>query len=120
MTHLDSHELATMSCKPCEGGVDPLAAEEADRLVRDIPGWKLNAEGRRIHRSWKVRDFQSGIDFFNRVADIAEQEQHHPDLHLTGYRQVTIELWTHAIGGLSLNDFIVAAKINDVPVSEKS
>jgi 4a-hydroxytetrahydrobiopterin dehydratase len=58
----------------------------------------------------------AGVEFFNKVAALAEEEGHHPDLHLEGYRQVAVELWTHAIGGLSENDFIVAAKINQIPV----
>jgi 4a-hydroxytetrahydrobiopterin dehydratase len=99
--------------------VDPLAEKDARRMLKDVPGWNLDDKAQRIHRAWTLRDFQSGIDFFNRVARIAEQEQHHPDLHLTGYRNVKIELWTHAIGGLSINDFILAAKINEVPVAEK-
>jgi 4a-hydroxytetrahydrobiopterin dehydratase len=119
MTGSDTQPLKTMSCKPCEGGVDPLPEQEAQRMLKDVPGWNLDDQGERILRSWTVRDFQSGIDFLNRVAQIAEQEQHHPDLHLTGYKQVKIELWTHAIGGLSINDFILAAKINDVPVAVK-
>ena len=60
-----------------------------------------------------------GIDFFNRVAEVAEEDNHHPDVHLERYRDVTIELWTHAIGGLSENDFILAAKIDELPVEEK-
>jgi 4a-hydroxytetrahydrobiopterin dehydratase len=61
----------------------------------------------------------AGIEFFNKVAALAEEEGHHPDLHLEGYRQVAIELWTHAIGGLSENDFILAAKINELPIETK-
>jgi 4a-hydroxytetrahydrobiopterin dehydratase len=119
MIELETQQLKTMSCKPCEGGVAPLSSDEAGRLLKDVPGWTLNADGRRIQRSWTLKNFQSGIDFFNRLAQVAEQQQHHPDLHLTGYRQVTIELWTHAIGGLSINDFILAARINDLPFAEK-
>ncbi|MFG0336214.1 MAG: 4a-hydroxytetrahydrobiopterin dehydratase, partial [Maioricimonas sp. JB049] len=66
-----------------------------------------------------TRDFKAAVEFANRVADVAEQEQHHPDLHLTDYRNVTIELTTHAINGLSENDFIVAAKVDDLPVTLK-
>jgi 4a-hydroxytetrahydrobiopterin dehydratase len=62
----------------------------------------------------------AGMKFFNRVAEIAEQDGHHPDLHLAGYRNVSIELWTHAIGGLSENDFILAAKIDRVPIELKA
>lgn len=115
----ETQPLKARSCKPCEGGMDPLSQEEARRMLTDVPGWKLDDAGRSIRRSWTVRNFQAGIDFFNRVAEIAEQEQHHPDLHLAEYRQVTIELWTHAIGGLSINDFILAAKINELRFAEK-
>jgi 4a-hydroxytetrahydrobiopterin dehydratase len=69
--------------------------------------------------SWVIKSFTAGIDFFGRVAEVAEAEGHHPDLHLEGYRNVWIEIWTHAIGGLSENDFILAAKIDLLPVKEK-
>jgi 4a-hydroxytetrahydrobiopterin dehydratase len=72
-----------------------------------------------IRRAWTVRNFMAGIEFFTKVAALAEEEGHHPDLHLEGYRQVAIELWTHAIGGLSENDFILAAKINQIPIQLK-
>jgi 4a-hydroxytetrahydrobiopterin dehydratase len=77
-----------------------------------LAGWRLTNDGRRIRKDWVVRNFAAGIDFFHRVAELAEQEGHHPDLHLEGYRNVWIEIWTHAIGGLSENDFILAAKID--------
>jgi len=89
-------------------------------MLADLPGWKLTENGKRIRREWTVKNFLAGIDFFNRVGGLAEAEQHHPDLHLAGYRQVAIELWTHAIGGLSENDFILAAKIDRLPVETKS
>ena len=63
-----------------------------------------------------MKDFLAGIEFFDRVAALAEAEGHHPDLHLEGYRHASIELWTHAVGGLSENDFILAAKIDHIPV----
>ena len=84
-----------------------------------MPGWELEKDGRSIHRRWVVRNFLAGIEFFDKIAALAEEEGHHPDLHLEGYRNVTVELWTHAIGGLSENDFILAAKINEVPVAVK-
>jgi 4a-hydroxytetrahydrobiopterin dehydratase len=61
----------------------------------------------------------AGIEFFNKVAAVAEEEGHHPDLHLEGYRQVAVEIWTHAAGGLTENDFILAAKINQIPIELK-
>jgi 4a-hydroxytetrahydrobiopterin dehydratase len=94
----------------------PVAREQAEATVRNLEGWSLDRDGRRITRSWTVKDFMAGIDFFNKVAAIAEEEDHHPNLHLEGYRKVTIALSTHAAKGLTENDFILAAKINQVPV----
>jgi 4a-hydroxytetrahydrobiopterin dehydratase len=114
--------LQDRTCKPCEGGVAPLSRSEAEQLLQDLNGWELTDGDQSIRRRWKVKDFVAGIEFLRRVADIAEAEDHHPDLHLTGYRNVAIELTTHAIGGLSENDFILAAKIDqlEVPLHEKS
>ena len=105
-------ELKTKKCQPCEGGVPPVPREEVERLLHDLPGWELTEDGQRIRREWTVKHF-------NRVAELAEDEGHHPDLHLVGYRSVAIELWTHAIGGLSENDFITAAKIDELPIKLK-
>jgi 4a-hydroxytetrahydrobiopterin dehydratase len=99
--------------------VPRLSREQADHYLTDMPGWTLTADGQRIRREWRVKDFVAGLDFFNRVGQLAEEEGHHPDLHLTGYRNVAIEIWTHAIGGLSENDFILAAKIERLPVELK-
>ncbi len=109
-------ELTQKTCVPCEGGVPPLSREQAEATVRNVEGWALDPDGKRISRSWTVKNFMAGIDFFNKVAALAEEEGHHPDLHLEGYRSVTIVLWTHAVNGLTENDFILAAKINQVPV----
>ncbi len=114
-----TEELASKKCQPCEGGVPPVPRHEAEKLIAKLPGWRLSADGIRLRREWVVKDFMTAIDFFNRVAQLAEQEGHHPDLHLVGYRNVAIELWTHAIGGLSENDFIMAAKVNQQPVEER-
>ena len=85
-----------------------------------VPLWKLTGDHKRLRREWRVKDFAAGLDFFQRVGQIAEAEDHHPDLHLVEYRNVAIELWTHAVGGLSENDFILAAKIDQLPVELKS
>jgi 4a-hydroxytetrahydrobiopterin dehydratase len=116
---LSRDELASKRCSPCEGGVLPLSQAEAQEQVRQVEGWSVCHEGQRIRRTWTVRNFQAGIDFFVKVAAVAEAEGHHPDLHLEGYRNVSIELWTHAISGLSENDFIMAAKINEIPIQLK-
>ena len=112
-----SEQLRSKKCQACEGGVPLLSPAEAKRLLAGLPGWELAHDGQRIQRRWKVMNFLAGMDFFQRVAKLAEDEGHHPDLHLTNYRQVSIELWTHAIAGLSENDFIMAAKISDLPIS---
>jgi 4a-hydroxytetrahydrobiopterin dehydratase len=113
-------ELTAKKCRPCEGGVPPLSKTEVAEMLKQVPGWKLTADGKRIRREWRVKDFVTALDFFNRIGQIAEAEDHHPDLHLVGYRNVAVELWTHAIGGLSENDFILAAKIDQLPVALKT
>lgn len=113
-------QLVAKKCKPCEGGVDPATRQEAEQQLKKLSGWRLTNDGQRIRKDWTVKNFMAGIDFFHRVAQVAEEDGHHPDLHLEGYRKVWIELWTHAIGGLSENDFILAAKIDRLPVQLKS
>jgi 4a-hydroxytetrahydrobiopterin dehydratase len=112
-------DLARKRCTPCEGGVPALPADRARELLRQVPGWDMTADGKRLRRPWRVKDFAAGLDFFGRVGAVAEAEGHHPDLHLVGYRDVTIEIWTHAVGGLTENDFILAAKISELPVELK-
>jgi 4a-hydroxytetrahydrobiopterin dehydratase len=120
MTTQTSAELTKKKCKPCEGGVEAVSPAEAAEQVAALPGWKLSGDGKMIRKEWRLKDFSAGIDFFQRVAEVANAEDHHPDLHLTGYRNVAIELTTHAIKGLSENDFILAAKIDALPVEGKS
>ena len=115
-----AEQLVAKKCKPCEGGVEACPIEEARIQLARLPGWHLTHDGQRIRKDWTVKNFMAGMDFFNRVAQLAEEDGHHPDLHLEGYRRVWIELWTHAIGGLSENDFILAAKIDQLPIVLKS
>ena len=112
-------QLVSKKCKPCEGGVEPYTLEQSKAQLEKLSGWKLTHDGQRIRKDWTVKNFMAGMKFFNRVAEIAEGDDHHPDLHLWGYRNAWIELWTHAIGGLSENDFILAAKIDQAPVELK-
>ncbi|MBI4354644.1 MAG: 4a-hydroxytetrahydrobiopterin dehydratase [Candidatus Omnitrophica bacterium] len=105
--------LANRKCKPCEGGTEPLPASAASALLGELQGWEL-IEGRAIRKIVKCKDFLEAVSLMQRIAPIAEAEDHHPDLHLTNYRRLTIELSTHAIGGLSENDFILAAKIDQL------
>src|SRR4051812_15657112 len=113
-------ELTRKKCVPCEGGVPTLTPEEVAGHLGSVPGWQVVGEGKRIRREWTAKHFMAAMDFFNQVAEVAEAEGHHPDLHLVGYRNVAVEVWTHAIGGLSENDFILAAKIDELPVELKS
>lgn len=108
------NDLLTKKCVPCEGGVKPLPAKEAKKLLAKVPGWTL-AGGKALRLKLSMQDFPAAIEFIHDVAQEAESEGHHPDLHLTGYRDLVVELTTHAIGGLSLNDFILAAKIDALP-----
>ena len=119
MNTLTTEQLVKKKCAPCEGGVPKYTLDEARNQIERLSGWRLTGDGQRIRKDWVVKNFVSGMNFFNRVADIAEEDAHHPDLHLEGYRNVWIELWTHAIGGLSENDFILAAKIDQAPVELK-
>jgi 4a-hydroxytetrahydrobiopterin dehydratase len=107
-------ELAAKKCVPCEGGVPKLSVAEAEAQLAAVPEWRLTHDGSRIRRDWNLKTFRDGIRLLNNVGALAEREQHHPDLHLVGYRKVWIELTTHAIGGLSENDFILAAKIDAI------
>ena len=111
-----SQQLVANQCKPCEGGVSACALDDANAQLEQLVGWRITHDGKRIRKDWTVKNFMAALEFFNRVAEMAEGEGHHPDLHLEGYRIVWIELWTHAIGGLSENDFILAAKIDQLPV----
>lgn len=112
-------QLVAKKCQACEGGVPKVARAEAEQQLKNLSGWQLTANGERIRKNWTVKDFLAGIEFFQAVAQLAEEEQHHPDLHLEGYRNLWIEIWTHAIGGLSENDFILAAKIDRLPIKLK-
>ncbi len=112
-----SEQLGSKKCVPCEGGVDACPLPQARQQLANLPGWTLTHEGQRIRKNWKVKNFLEGMAFFNRVAELAEAEGHHPDVHLENYRYAWIEIWTHAIGGLSENDFILAAKIDQLDVA---
>jgi 4a-hydroxytetrahydrobiopterin dehydratase len=107
-------DLITKHCAPCEGGTKPMTAAEAGAYLAQVPGWTLvEGEPAKIARSRKLKDFIEAMAFVNRVAELAEAEGHHPDIAIS-WNRVTLELFTHAIGGLSENDFIMAAKINEL------
>lgn len=107
-----SENLTQQKCKPCEGGVEPLSPEQCQPYFSQInSSWKV-VDDKMIERHFEFKDFQAAMEFINKVADLAESEGHHPDIYLHQWNKVKISLWTHAIGGLSVNDFIVASKID--------
>jgi len=101
--------LADQQCIPCRGGVPPLPAERTNALLRELePGWALNERGHLL-RNYEFRDFAAALEFANRVGAIAEQQGHHPDLHVA-WGRCGVEIWTHKIDGLTESDFFLAAK----------
>lgn len=102
-------DLTQKKCLPCEGGVPKLTARESEKLLPLVSGWEIQDE--KLHKRFKFSNFVQAMKFINQVADIAEAENHHPDFSVH-YNRVEFTIWTHAIDGLSENDFILAAKID--------
>ncbi len=108
-------ELAQRRCEPCEGGVAPLTRAAADELLLRLdPAWALDDRAASLRREFTFRDFYRTMSFVNAVAHVANIEDHHPDLEV-GYNVCRVRYSTHAIGGLSENDFICAAKLDQIP-----
>ncbi|KAL4367545.1 hypothetical protein GQ457_05G027770 [Hibiscus cannabinus] len=108
-------DLLSKKCVPCNSkDLRSMTEESASKLIPKVDGWNLVNEGGtlKLKKSWKVKSFTKGLEMFQLISDIAEAEGHHPDLHLVGWNNVTVEIWTHAVGGLTENDFILAGKIN--------
>lgn len=99
-------------CVPCARGTQPLELEEARAFLEYVPDWALDFP--RLRRAFSLRDFRAALAWINRVGMLAEEEQHHPDIHLTGWNQVELVLWTHAADGLHPNDFVLARKIDEL------
>lgn len=106
-------ELSKKRCVPCEAGTIPLTTPEAEQFLTQIKDWKLSEDGKAISKTFKFKDFVGGMEFANKITPIAEAEGHHPDLFIS-WGKVKVELSTHAISGLSENDFILAAKIDKI------
>ncbi len=104
--------LSDKQCVPCEGGVDPLLAEEVQKYLEVINGWQLR--DREIYKDYIFGNFAEALQFVNQVGETAEAEGHHPDILLHDWKKVEIRLSTHAIGGLHLNDFVLASKIDEM------
>jgi 4a-hydroxytetrahydrobiopterin dehydratase len=105
-------ELEKRRCKPCEGGVPPLTEDEILEYITVVKGWIVR-DNKKITKEFSFVNFKHTMSFVNEVARISEEEGHHPVMHIS-YGSAEIELWTHAINGLSENDFILAAKIDRI------
>jgi 4a-hydroxytetrahydrobiopterin dehydratase len=105
-------ELSTKTCVPCRGGVPPLKGEELVGLQKQVDGWNI-VEEHHIAKTFKFSNFREALKFVNRVGELAEQQEHHPDVFLT-WGKVEITIWTHKISGLTESDFILAAKIDEL------
>lgn len=112
-----SESLAARRCRPCEGGMPPLTPAEAAALLAQVSSdWVLVDEARAIRRDFAFRDFYRTMSFVNALAHIANIEDHHPDLEV-GYNYCRVRFTTHAVKGLSENDFVCAAKVDQIPLS---
>ncbi len=106
-------DLTLQKCAPCEGGVKPYGPEDIKKRLADLTTeWEV-VNNHSIRREFKFNDFKEAMVFINKVAELAEHEGHHPDIHCF-WNKVILELWTHAIDGLSINDFIMARKIEEI------
>mmetsp|Transcript_24754 Transcript_24754/g.35660 ORF Transcript_24754/g.35660 Transcript_24754/m.35660 type:complete len:152 (-) Transcript_24754:715-1170(-) len=103
-------------CVPCEGIGAALSSEEATEKMKLIKGWSISDDSKSITKKLKLKNFASALDYINRIGQVAEGQGHHPDLHITGYQYVQIDLMTHALAGLTDNDFIMAVCIDALPV----
>ena len=108
-------KLKNQKCVPCRGGEPPLTEDEIEGMKPQVPDWEVieNNGIKRLKREFDFKDFAQALDFTNQVGEIAEEEGHHPTI-LTEWGKVTVKWWTHKIKGLHQNDFIMAAKVNDL------
>lgn len=104
--------LVLKRCVPCEGGMPPLPEDQVNNLIKEVPEWEL--EDGKVVRRIKFKNFREAVSFVNKVADLAEAENHHPNISIYGWNKVKLTFFTHAIKGLSENDFIMAAKVNQL------
>ena len=104
-------DLTQQTCKPCEGGIPALDRKAAEGYLRQVQGWSMNAEATAISRTFSFKNYYETMAFVNAVAWIAHREDHHPDMEVS-YKRCVVRYSTHAVGGLSDNDFICAAKVD--------
>ncbi len=119
-TELAKMKMAQRKCAPCEGGTKSLTRDQAQKLLKEVPAWRISPDGKSIRIEYTLKNFMSGVKLINEIARVAEGDNHHPDLHLVSYRKLQVVLATHAVGGLSENDFILASKIDELPKETKA
>lgn len=105
--------LSRKKCVPCRGGTPPLSREQYQPLLAQVPGWSVNGAGH-LEKSYSFDGFAPALAFVDRLGALAEEEGHHPDIHLS-WGKVLVEIWTHKAGGLTESDFILAAKTDELP-----
>lgn len=110
MSSSSASDLARRSCTPYPSGAKPLSEVEVTPILADLPGWKI--EGDRITREYSFSRYLAGISWVSVMAEIADREDHHPEIHIS-WHQVRVSLWTHTLHGLSMNDLILAAKLEE-------
>ena len=106
-------DIKNKKCVPCEGGLQPVSGAELDKYMSSTPEWQLINNGKELERKFKFKNFRKALEFVNKVGEIAEGENHHPDIEF-GWGYCNIRLSTHAINGLHENDFIIATKIDGI------
>jgi len=105
--------LNNQKCVPCEGGIDPLKRSEFEQYLDQVKAWKV-IDDKELEREFVFKNFKESLEFVNKVGAIAEEEGHHPDIFIHGWSKVRLSLVTHAIKGLSINDFVLASKIDQL------
>jgi 4a-hydroxytetrahydrobiopterin dehydratase len=106
-------DLASKQCVPCKGGVPPLTEPQYKPLLAKLEGWRVE-KGHHLHKDYPFPDFVTALAHVNRIGDVAEEQGHHPDIQLT-WGRVGVSIWTHKIDGLTESDFILAAKLDQLP-----
>ena len=108
--------LSKKHCLPCKTGTPPLAGKKIKEYQKEILDWKVIRQ-KKLLKEFKLKNFRQVMDFVKKIASLAEREGHHPDIHIF-YNRVRLQIWTHAIGGLSVNDFILATKVDKISLKQ--
>lgn len=116
--------LASRKCSPLPAGAQPLSEAEAREYLKRIVGWKLvtkevdGKSGLRLRGEWKLKNFKGALELMQRIGAVAEEAGHHPDIHIEGWNKGRVDIWSHSVGGVTENDFILAAKIDNININD--